>query len=102
MKSFSGANADQMKQYVEPTLEDKPDAIILHVGTNERQNNKKNEVQIAEEITGLAKSIEQEKMSIAVSCLIVRNAQSKKEEGLILFWLICAPSLAQSSIYLCF
>ena len=51
----------------------KPDAIILHVGTNKLRNMKKNEVQIAEEIIGLAKSIEQEKMSITVSGLIARK-----------------------------
>ena len=69
VKSFSGANVDQMKHYVKPTIEDKPDAIILQVGTNELRK-KKNEVQIAEEIIGLAKSIEQEKISITVSGLI--------------------------------
>ena len=72
VKSFSGANVDQMKHYVKPTIEDKPDAIILHVGTNELWK-KKNEVQIAEEIIGLAKSIEQEKISITVSGLIARS-----------------------------
>ena len=72
VKSFSGANVDQMKHYVKPTIEDKPDAIILHVGTNELRK-KKNEVQIAEEIIGLAKSIEQEKTSITVSGLIARS-----------------------------
>ena len=72
VKSFSGANVDQMKHYVKPTIEDKPDAIILHVGTNELRK-KKNEVQIAEEIIGLAKSIEQEKISITVSGLIARS-----------------------------
>ena len=73
VKSFSGANVDQMKHYVKPTIEDKPDAIILHVGTNELRSKKRNEVQIAEEIIGLAKSIEQEKISITVSGLIARS-----------------------------
>ena len=70
--SFSGANVDQMKHYVKPTIEDKLDAIILHVGTNELRK-KKSEVQISEEIIGLAKSIEQEKISITVSGLIARS-----------------------------
>ena len=73
MKSFSGANVDQMKNYVKRTIEDKPDGIILHLRPNELQK-KKNEVQMAEEIIGIgSKSIEQEKISITVSGLIARS-----------------------------
>ncbi|CAB3997496.1 Hypothetical predicted protein [Paramuricea clavata] len=34
-KSFSGAKCKDMKHYIMPTLEKKPDEIILHVGTND-------------------------------------------------------------------
>ena len=35
-RSFSGANAKQLRHYIIPTLiDDKPDAITIHVGTNE-------------------------------------------------------------------
>ena len=69
-----------MKHYVKPTIEHKPDAIILHVGTNELRK-KKNEVQITEEIIGLAKSIEQEKISITVSGLIARSDPFEERRG---------------------
>ena len=35
VKHFSGARTKEMKSYVIPTLEQKPDNIILHTGTNE-------------------------------------------------------------------
>ena len=35
-RSFSGANVKQLNHYLEPTLiDDKPDAILIHVGTND-------------------------------------------------------------------
>ena len=34
-KSFSGAKCKDMRHYSMPTLEKKPDEIILHVGTND-------------------------------------------------------------------
>ena len=34
-RSFSGAKCKDMKHYIMPTLEKKPDEIILHVGTND-------------------------------------------------------------------
>ena len=35
VKSFSGSRVDHMFHYMKPTLELKPDEIILHVGTND-------------------------------------------------------------------
>ena len=38
-RSFSGANAKQLRHYIIPTLiDDKPDAIVIHVGTNDILN----------------------------------------------------------------
>jgi hypothetical protein len=34
-KSFSGAKCKDMKHYIMPTIEKKPDEIIRHVGTND-------------------------------------------------------------------
>ena len=33
-KSFSGATCKDMKHYIVPMLEKKPDELILHIGTN--------------------------------------------------------------------
>ena len=38
-RCFSGANAKQLRHYIIPTLtDDKPDAIVIHVGTNDMSN----------------------------------------------------------------
>ena len=38
-RSFSGTNAKQLRHYIIPTLvDDKPDAIVMHVGTNDILN----------------------------------------------------------------
>ena len=38
-KTFSGANTKQLSHYIIPTLvDDKPDAVIVHVGTNDILN----------------------------------------------------------------
>ena len=34
VKSFSGAKIRDMQEYVKPTLQENPDQIIIHVGTN--------------------------------------------------------------------
>ena len=39
-RSFSGANSKQLNHYIIPTLvDDKPDVVLLHVGTNDIRNN---------------------------------------------------------------
>ena len=41
-RSFNGANAKQLRHYIIPTLiDDKPDAIVIHVGTNDILNHAK-------------------------------------------------------------
>ena len=35
VKSFSGATTSQMFDYAKPTLEMKPDQLIIHAGTND-------------------------------------------------------------------
>ena len=38
VKSFAGATTSDMSHYVKPTLNKKPDQIILHAGTNDIGN----------------------------------------------------------------
>ena len=43
-RSFCGTNAKQLRHYIIPTLiDDKPDAIVIHVGTNDILNHAKHE-----------------------------------------------------------
>ena len=37
--SFSGASSKQMMTYVKPTIEEKPDFIMLRTGTNDLRSN---------------------------------------------------------------
>ena len=43
-KSFSGATCKGMKHYIVPTLEKKPDELILHIGTNDLKDRAPKEV----------------------------------------------------------
>ena len=43
-KSFSGATCKDMKHYIVPTLEKKPDELILHIGTNDLKDRAPKEI----------------------------------------------------------
>ena len=63
-----------MKHYCKPTVENKPDAVILHIGTNDQRNkNQSSEVMLALEIVLLAASIQTEKIDVTISGLVGRN-----------------------------
>ena len=59
VRSFPGANTDDMELYIKPTLENKPKRIIIHCRTNDLKNSTPQS--IAENILSLAKSSQQEK-----------------------------------------
>ena len=70
-KSFSGANAKQLQHYILPTLtDDKPDAIIIHAGTNDVLKNNQNEEEIAQNIMKIAESC----MSAGINYIFVSSA----------------------------
>ena len=73
VKDFSGATFNDMKHYCKPTVESKPDAVILHVGTNDLRNKNQSEVMLAQEIVSLAASIQKEKIDVTISGLVGRN-----------------------------
>ena len=73
VKAFSGATVNDMKHYCKPTVESKPDAVILHVGTNDLRNKNQSEVMLAQEIVSLAASIQKEKSDVTISGLVGRN-----------------------------
>ena len=61
VKCFTGANIKDMHSYAKPSVERKPNVVILHIGTNDlspkRNAEEKSAVQIAQEVMELAKGI---------------------------------------------
>uniref|UniRef100_A0A7M5XM38 Scavenger receptor cysteine-rich type 1 M130 n=1 Tax=Clytia hemisphaerica TaxID=252671 RepID=A0A7M5XM38_9CNID len=53
VKSFSGATTTQMYDYSKPTLEMKPDQLVIHVGTNDLKKTSNND-EIVDNIVKLA------------------------------------------------
>ena len=57
MKSFSGATTQDMKSYIQPTINNAPDRInCLHIGTNDLTSKAPND--IANAVVDLAKTIQ--------------------------------------------
>ena len=77
VKCFSGANIKDMHSYAKPTIERKPNVIILHIGTNDlaprRNEAVKSEVQIAQEIIELANETRQNGTEVVISGLVPRG-----------------------------
>ena len=87
VKVFNGATVKDMISYCQPSVERKPDKIILHAGTNDLSNKELSEVKIAESIVQLAKSIEEKGAKVIVSSLIARGdylETKRKKVNLIL------------------
>ena len=66
--SFSGASSKQMMTYVKPTIEEKPDFIILHTGTNDLISNPDPE-EIANSIVDIAVSCKENGSEVVVSAI---------------------------------
>ena len=73
VKSFPGATTNDMKQYLMPTVDKKPQQIILHVGTNDLRDH--SPTVVAENIMDLAaKKIEMESNAeVILSELVSRS-----------------------------
>ena len=56
MKSFSAATTQDMKSYIQPMINNAPDRIFLHIGTNDLKSKTLNDV--ANAIVDLAKAIQ--------------------------------------------
>ena len=56
VKSFSGATTQDMKSYIQPTIDNAPDRICLHIGTNDLKSKAPDD--IANAIVDLAKTIQ--------------------------------------------
>ena len=81
VKSFSGATIECMKHYSKPTINQQPDRVILHVGTNDLKS-ERTVSKIAKDILNLAESINAEtKSPVIISGIIPRgdNLNGKAE-----------------------
>jgi len=83
VKTFSGATTKQMFDYVKPTLEMKPDQLLIHVGTNDLKKSENNE-DIAENIVSLALHCHNSsQIPVVVSSLTYRDDKFKDRIGSI-------------------
>ena len=84
-----------MHSYAIPTIEKKPNLIVLHAGTNDlpwrRGDEEKSEVQISDEIIKLANEIKENSIEVIISSLVARgNGYEEKRKKSISFLLIFA------------
>ena len=70
--SFSGASSKQMMNYVKPMIEEKPEFIILHNGTNDLRSNADPE-EIANNIVDVAVSCKENSSEVIVSTILPRR-----------------------------
>ena len=72
VKSFPGATTKQMSIYLKPTLEEKPDTIILHMGTNDLRSEDEPD-KIANDIVDAAVACKQTGCEVIISALLPRG-----------------------------
>jgi len=70
VKSFSGATTECMHDYVKPSIKQKPDRFIIHVGTNDLKS--------ANRASKISKRI----ISLAKSCAEVTSSVIKRGDEL--------------------
>ena len=73
-QSFPGAKVQCMDDYKKPSVRDKPDNFIVHVGTD--LNSEESPKSIAESIVDLAMSLKTESNDVCVSNIILRTDNS--------------------------
>ena len=77
VKSFSGATTKQMYHYAIPTLEMKPDNIIIHCGTNDLKSNEDNDQVVADILNLAIYCYEKNKTPVIISSIVHREDQHK-------------------------
>ena len=75
VRSFPGAKVQCMDDYKKPSVRDKPDHFIIHVGANDL-NSEVSPKSIAESIVDLAMSLKTESNDVSVSNIILRTDNS--------------------------
>ena len=70
LKTFGGTEIEDMRDNVMPTLRTRPEALIIHCGTNNLKN--ENEERLANKIIVLAVDIKRRVPNVAVSGIVFR------------------------------
>lgn len=71
-KKFPGAKARCMKDYVKPSVRQKPDHLILRVGTNDMDSDKLPEI-LAKSVVAIARLLKEKSINVSISNLIEHN-----------------------------
>ena len=79
VKTFSGAMASCMEDYMKSSLRNSPDHFILHVGTNDLSSEKCS-MEIAKSIINLACLLKNEIPDVSFSIIILRTDDKKLNE----------------------
>ena len=78
VRHFTGAKVRCMKNHIKPTLREKPDHIVLHVGTNDLVSDRPPDL-IAKPIVNVASSMKNENHDVSVSNIITRADHFKEK-----------------------
>ena len=77
IKTFPGATIDQMKSYIKPAIDEKPDGIIILCGTNNLRSESPEET--ANKLIDLATETKKKLRDVAVSSIIKRTDSHELE-----------------------
>ena len=83
VSSFPGCTANDMADHIRPIVRQKPDSIIIHVGTNSLQNSNSSR-EYADDIVDIGHMVDHEGISVAISSLTARaddNELAKRVKG---------------------
>ena len=85
-KYYSGATTDDMKSYIQPTISNDPEFIVLHCGTNDlRQNTSETEIRL--KTLELAVSCKSDSNNCLISGIVPRldklNAKAAQVNGFL-------------------
>ena len=72
VKSFSGSKVQCMKDHMKPSMREKPDYTILHVGTNDLNSDRLSDL-IAKSIVDLAITLKNNSQNVIISNIVIRN-----------------------------
>ena len=78
MKTFAGSTSEDMKDHINPTIREQPDAIILHIGSNDIGKDIDTISNIQDIVLRIKRKSSHTK--ILLSSLLVRQDKKKIEE----------------------
>ena len=72
VKRFSGSKFRCMKDHMKPSMREKPDHTILHVGTNDLNSDRPSDL-VAKSIVDLDITLKSNSQNVSISNIIMRN-----------------------------